>query len=223
MSSNHIAVAIDGPAASGKSTVAKTLAKRLGLIMVNTGAMYRAIAWATIEKGIDRNDTAAIIAMLGSVEFTCGVEDGMSTILVDGVNPGDALRQDPVNSRVSIVASIPEVRNLLVVKQRDYLELGSVVMEGRDIGSVVFPETPFKMYIDASEEVRSARRRAEGIDDSLAERDKKDSERKVAPLKVADGATVIDSSEMSVAEVVDAALEVLRVNGAPVELLTNAN
>ena len=170
-----------------------------------------------------RNDTAAIIAMLGSVEFTCGVEDGMSTILVDGVNPGDALRQDPVNSRVSIVASIPEVRNLLVVKQRDYLELGSVVMEGRDIGSVVFPETPFKMYIDASEEVRSARRRAEGIDDSLAERDKKDSERKVAPLKVADGATVIDSSEMSVAEVVDAALEVLRVNGAPVELLANAN
>lgn len=223
MSSNHIAVAIDGPAASGKSTVAKTLAKRLGLIMVNTGAMYRAIAWATIEKDIDANDTAAVIAMLGSVEFTCGVEDGMSTILVDGVNPGDALRQDPVNSRVSIIASIPEVRNLLVVKQRDYLELGSVVMEGRDIGSVVFPETPFKMYIDASEEVRSARRRAEGIDDSLAERDKKDSEREVAPLKVADGATIIDSSEMSVTEVVDAALEVLRVNGAPVELLANAN
>ena len=219
MANSNIAVAIDGPAASGKSTVAKTLAKRLGLIMVNTGAMYRAIAWATIEKGVDINDTAAVVAMLGEVDLTCGVENGVSTIIVDGVSPGDALRQDPVNKRVSTVAQIPEVRELLVRKQRDYLDIGSVVMEGRDIGSVVFPDTPFKMYIDASEEVRAARRGAEGIKDALAERDKKDSERKIAPLVVAEGAVVIDSSDMTVEQVVDAALAVLRDKGAPAELL----
>ena len=222
MKNKHIAVAIDGPAASGKSTVAKTLAKKLGLIMVNTGAMYRAIAWATIEKGVDAEDSEAVTAMLEQVELTCGVEQGMSTIIVDGVSPGEALRQDPVNRRVSQVAQVPAVRSLLVEKQREYLELGSVVMEGRDIGSVVFPDTPFKMYIDASEEVRAARRGAEGITDSLAERDKKDSERKIAPLVVAEGAVVIDSSEMTIDQVVDAALEVLKQKGAPPEILQYA-
>lgn len=222
MSSNHIAIAIDGPAASGKSTVAKTLAKRLGLIMVNTGAMYRAVAWATIQKGIDPTDADAVIGMLDDVEFSCGVEDGFSTILVDGFYPGEELRQDAVNSRVSKVASIPEVRELLVGKQRDYLELGSVVMEGRDIGSVVFPDTPFKMYIDASEEVRLARRSAEGLADEVAKRDAEDSKRKTSPLVVAEGATVIDSSEMGIEEVVSAALAVLKEKGAPEELLAKA-
>ncbi len=222
MSSEHIAIAIDGPAASGKSTVAKILAKRLGLIMVNTGAMYRAIAWATIQKGIDASDSAAVIAMLDEVDFSCGVEDGNSTILVDGVYPGDALRQDAVNQRVSKVAAIPEVRALLVKKQRDYLRLGSVVMEGRDIGSVVFPETPFKIYIDASEEVRLARRSAEGLTDEVAKRDAEDSKRKVSPLVVADGAVVIDSSDMSIEEVIERALGVLAERGAPAEILAKA-
>lgn len=223
MSNSNIAVAIDGPAASGKSTVAKTLAKRLGLIMVNTGAMYRAVAWATIEKGIDPSNSDAVVAMLDDVEFSCGVESGMSTILVDGVYPGEALRQDAVNQRVSKVAAIPEVRELLVAKQREYLDLGSVVMEGRDIGSVVFPDTPFKMYIDASEEVRMARRSAEGLADAVAQRDAADSKRKTSPLKVAEGAVVIDSSEMSVEEVVSAALAVLKERGAPSELLEKVN
>ena len=215
----NIAVAIDGPAASGKSTVAKTLAKRMGLIMVNTGAMYRAVAWATIRDSVDPDDTAAVVEMLDKVEFSCGVEDGVSTILVDGFYPGDELRQDAVNQRVSRVAAIPEVRKLLVAKQREYLKLGSVVMEGRDIGSVVFPDTPFKIYIDASEEVRLARRSAEGLDDAVAKRDAEDSKRKASPLIVADGAVVIDSSEMSINEVVEAAIEVLRERGAPEELL----
>lgn len=219
--SQHIAVAIDGPAASGKSTVAKALAKRLGLIMVNTGAMYRAVAWATIEKGVDPSDPSAIVKMLRSVKFTCGVENGMSTILVDGMSPGDALRQDAVNARVSRVAAVPEVRALLVQKQRDYLALGSVVMEGRDIGSVVFPDTPFKVYIDASEEVRAARRNAEGITDSVGKRDAEDSKRKDSPLVVADGAEVIDTSEMGISEVVERVLEVLRERGASAELLEN--
>ncbi len=219
MSSEHIAVAIDGPAASGKSTVAKTLAKRLGLIMVNTGAMYRAVAWATIKQEIDPSDAAAVVKMLDEVEFSCGVEDGFSTILVDGHYPGGELRQDAVNQRVSKVAAISEVRELLVQKQREYLDLGSVVMEGRDIGSVVFPNTPYKIYIDASEEVRLARRSAEGLTDAVAKRDAEDSKRKISPLMVADGAVKIDSSEMGIEEVVSAAIEVLRANGAPAELL----
>ncbi len=218
---NNIAVAIDGPAASGKSTVAKTLAKRMGLIMVNTGAMYRAVAWATLRDSVNPDDASAVIEMLDNVDFSCGVEDGVSTILVDGFYPGDELRQDAVNQRVSRVAAIPEVRELLVAKQRDYLQLGSVVMEGRDIGSVVFPDTPFKIYIDASEEVRLARRSAEGLDDAVAKRDAEDSKRKTSPLIVADGAVVIDSSEMNINEVVAAAIEVLRERGAPAHMLGN--
>ncbi len=219
MSTEHIAVAIDGPAASGKSTVAKILAKRLGLIMVNTGAMYRAVAWAIIQKNIDPSNVKAVVEMLNEVDFSCGVENGFSTILVDGFYPGDALREDPVNQRVSKVAVVPEVRELLVRMQRGYLELGSVVMEGRDIGSVVFPDTPYKIYIDASEEVRLARRSAEGLTDAVAKRDAVDSKRKISPLIVADGAVKIDSSEMGIEEVVAAAVDVLRTKGVPAELL----
>lgn len=209
----HFAVAIDGPAASGKSTVARRLAKRLGLIMINTGAMYRAVAWATLQRGIQATDAAAVVAMLDQVHFQCGVENGNSTILVDGVDPGDALRSDAVNSRVSAVAAVPEVRHLLVEKQREYLKLGSLVMEGRDIGSVVFPATPYKLYIDASEEVRLARRSAEGLKDEVSQRDREDSKRKTSPLVVAEGATVIDSSEMDIEQVVEAAMRALRDQG----------
>jgi len=214
--SPYFAVAIDGPAASGKSTVARRLAKRLNLIMINSGAMYRAIAWATIQRGVDASDHEAVVALLDQLEITCGVSDGQSTILIDGLDPGDALREDQVNSRVSKVAAVPEVRELLVAKQREYLELGSLVMEGRDIGSVVFPDTPYKLYIDASEEVRMARRSAEGLTDVVSKRDAEDSKRKTSPLVVADGAAVIDSSEMDIDEVVETALDQLRVQGLTV-------
>lgn len=207
------AIAIDGPAASGKSTVARRLAQRLGLIMINTGAMYRAIAWATLQKGVDASDSGAVASMLREIAVSCGVKDGQSTILIDGVDPGDALREDQVNARVSRVAAVPEVRDLLVDKQREYLKLGSLVMEGRDIGSVVFPDTPYKLYIDASEEVRLARRSAEGLADVVSKRDEEDSKRKNSPLVVADGAVVIDSSDMNIDEVVEAALAELRCRG----------
>lgn len=210
---SNFAIAIDGPAASGKSTVARLLAERLGLIMINTGAMYRAIAWATIQKGIDATAPAAVIDMLNEIAVSCDVNDGKSTVLIDGVDPGEALRADDVNSRVSQVAAIPEVRQLLVEKQREYLSLSSLVMEGRDIGSVVFPNTPYKIYIDASEEVRLARRSAEGLDDVVSQRDAADSKRKVSPLIVADGAVVIDSSEMNIEEVITAALATLKQQG----------
>lgn len=209
----NFAIAIDGPAASGKSTVARKLAERLGLIMINTGAMYRAIAWATIQRDVDVHDPDAVVAMLDEIDLACGVRDGGSTIVIDGVDPGEALREDAVNLLVSAVAAISEVRVLLVAKQREYLTLGSLVMEGRDIGSVVFPDTPYKLYIDASEEVRMARRSAEGLADVVSKRDAEDSKRKASPLIVAHGAVVIDSSEMSIDEVVEAALITLREQG----------
>lgn len=216
MPSHHFAIAIDGPAASGKSTVARKLAERLGLIMVNSGAMYRAIAWATIQRAVDASDRGAVEAMLDDIKITCGVENGQSTILIDGIDPGEALREDQVNARVSKVAAVPEVRSLLVAKQREYLKLGSLVMEGRDIGSVVFPDTPYKLYIDASEEVRMARRSAEGLTDVVSKRDAEDSKRKTSPLVVADGAFVIDSSDMNIDEVVEAVLSQLRAQGLAV-------
>lgn len=213
---SNYAIAIDGPAASGKSTVARKIAQRLDLIMINTGAMYRAIAWATIQKKIPATDSAAVISMLNEIDISCGVRDGGSIILIDGVDPGDALRADDVNLRVSAIAAIPEVRTLLVAKQREYLKLGSLVMEGRDIGSVVFADSPYKLYIDASEEVRLARRSSEGLADVVSERDAQDSNRKDSPLIVAEGAMVIDSSDMTIEEVVDEALTLLQSKGLSV-------
>lgn len=207
------AIAIDGPAASGKSTVARKLAEQLGLVMVNSGAMYRAVTWEVVRRGVDPADAAAVVAMLGEVEVVCGVLDGHSTITVDGVDPGAALRSDAVNAAVSHVSAVPEVRELLVAKQRELLKVGDLVMEGRDIGSVVFPDTPFKFYIDASEEVRRQRRAAEGQNDEVAKRDRQDSQRRTSPLMIADGALVIDSSELGIEEVVDRAVLGLRERG----------
>lgn len=152
--SEHFAIAIDGPAASGKSTIARELAKRLKLIFINSGGMYRAIAWAALQHEVDAGDPDEVRSLLNKISLECGVRNGRSTVIVDGVEPGDALTSPEVNATVSKVAVVPEVRELLVELQRRYLEKGSLVMEGRDIGSVVFPDTPYKLYITASEEVR---------------------------------------------------------------------
>lgn len=213
MSATHDAIAIDGPAASGKSTVARVLAERLGLIMVNSGAMYRAVTWEVVRRGLDPSDAGAVANLLGELAIECGVRDGHSMITVDGVDPGDALRSDEVNAAVSSVAAVPEVRDILVAKQREMLQLGDLVMEGRDIGSVVFPDTRFKFYIDASEEVRRQRRAAEGQQDEVGERDRQDASRKTSPLVIPEGALVIDSSELAIEEVVERATEGLRERG----------
>jgi cytidylate kinase len=209
----HRAIAIDGPAASGKSTLARILAQRLGLIMVNSGAMYRAVTWRILQLGIDPADRAAVVDALRGMEIQCGVEGLDSTVRIDGIDPGDALRGEEVNSAVSAVAAVPEVRECLVSLQRDYLKLGDVVMEGRDIGSVVFPETPFKIYMDADPGVREARREVVGEVDSVAARDKADSGRATAPLKVADGAAILDTSGHSIESGVEAALVILAGQG----------
>ena len=209
----HAAIAIDGPAASGKSTIARRLASRLGLVVVNSGAMYRAVTWEVLRRGINPADSGAVVAALEEMEIVCGVSDGHSTILVNGVDPGDELRGEAVNHCVSAIAAVPAVRQRLVAMQRDYRQRMSVVMEGRDIGSVVFPDTPFKLYIDASEEVRQARRQADGGNDTVSSRDEADSSRATAPLIVAEGATVVDTSLLDVDETVEAVLEVLTAQG----------
>jgi cytidylate kinase len=214
MSENdHYAIAIDGPAASGKSTIAKCLARELGLVMVNSGAMYRAVTWKMLELGVDIHNADSVVAALRAMQVECGVEGCFSTIAIDGRWLSEELRASAVNQAVSVVAAVPEVRELLVQKQRDYLKHTSVVMEGRDIGSVVFPDTRYKIYVDASEEVRAARRSAEGVTDSVAARDKADSNRKTAPLLIAPGAVVLDNSHHTVESAVAAALAILRTQG----------
>ena len=209
----HHAIAIDGPAASGKSTVARRLAAELGLVMVNSGEMYRAVTWEVVRRGIDPTDPLAVAALLDEIVIECGVRDGHSFITIDGRELGAELRSDEVNGAVSPVAAVSEVRELLVARQRGLLEVGDLVMEGRDIGSVVFPMTPFKYYIDASEEVRRRRRAAEGQADEVAKRDAQDSQRRTSPLVVADGTRVIDSSDLSIDQVVERVRGLLEQDG----------
>jgi cytidylate kinase len=209
MSQTHRAVAIDGPAASGKSTVASRLAESLGLVMVNSGAMYRAVTWQVLQEGVDPKDSAAVLEAMSRMEIDCGVENGLSTISINGRLLTTEIRCAEVNDHVSKVASIPELRERLVAMQRDYLDENDVVMEGRDIGSVVFPDTPFKLYISASEAVRAARRAKDGEADAVARRDAEDSQRKASPLKVSDGSIVIDSSDLTIEGTVEAAREAL--------------
>ncbi|MDQ8191198.1 (d)CMP kinase [Roseibacillus persicicus] len=197
------AIAIDGPAASGKSTVARRLAEDWGMTMVNSGAMYRAVTWEVLRRGIDPSATGEVIALLSEVDWGCLVRDGQTVMQVGDVEPTmKQLKADEVNGAVSLIAAIPEVRELLVQKQREFLTKGDLVMEGRDIGTVVFPDTPYKVFVTASEEVRRLRRAAEGAEDAVEERDKLDSQRKASPLRVAEGAVVVDSSELAIDEVV---------------------
>lgn len=199
---SHVVIAIDGPAASGKSSVARLLARKLRYVYVNTGAMYRAVTWWAVSKEVPVNDPVRIQQLLHFTKVECGLEDGQSTLRLDGIDPTPHLVEEAVNSNVSAVASIAEVRRLLVEKQRAYATDHDVVMEGRDIGSVVFPETPYKFYVDASPEVRAQRRAKQGLTDSVAARDKFDSSRRTSPLIIAEDAHVIDSSNLTVDGVV---------------------
>jgi len=183
--------------------VARALARRLGLVYVNTGAMYRAVTWLAVRKEVDTRQPEAVAAVLGTAKMEFGVSGHESTIRIDGEDPAPHLSDPEVNANVSLVAAVPAVREELVARQRDYAHENDLVMEGRDIGSVVFPGTPYKFYVDASPEVRAQRRAAQGFTDDLAARDRIDSSRATSPLTIAQGATVIDSSHLSVEGVVD--------------------
>lgn len=213
MSDAITVVAIDGPAASGKSSVARALARRLKFVYVNSGAMYRAVTWFVLQKKIDPNHPADVIALLAETKIECGLSNGASTITIDGIDPEPFLAEKSVIENVSAIASIAEVRHTLVALQRDYVQHGQLVLEGRDIGSVVFPETPYKFYIDASVEVRARRRSAQGQQDEIAARDRHDSSRKASPLVIAEDAHVIDSSHLTIDGVVGEIIGRLKLKG----------
>ena len=209
----HRVIAIDGPAASGKSSVALTLARRLGFSYVNSGAMYRAVTWYVLQRSVDVHEPAAVVAAVEQSKIVCEIVDNQSRILIDDHDLTSHLRDDNVNRAVSIVSSISRVRQILVSQMRECAKAKDVVMEGRDIGSVVFPETPFKFYIDASPEVRVQRRRAEGHRDEIALRDRADSSRVISPLVISPDAEVIDTSTLTIEGVVDKILRRLQQKG----------
>jgi cytidylate kinase len=211
--SAHRVVAIDGPAASGKSSVARLLAQQIRFDYVNSGAMYRALTWHVLNNGISPGDAPAIISLLGKTRIDCTIENGRSRILLDGVDPTAHLCDDRVNEEVSLVSSIPRLREILVEKMRGYALDHDMVMEGRDIGSVVFPDTPYKFYIDASPDVRLRRRQAQGLRDQIAARDRADSSRRASPLIIAEDAHVIDSSNLTIEGVVGEIVGRLKLKG----------
>lgn len=207
-------IAIDGPSASGKSTVSRLLAEKLEWIYVDSGSFYRGITWKAVREGIDVEDGDAVYYGLMHWTWEIYLEDRTLLYRIDGVNPGQDVRSESVTDKVSYIASIPEVREVVVERLRESAALGPLVMEGRDIGSVVFPGTPWKYYLDADPNERARRRNQEmsqtedGSDvdkvmNSLARRDKMDSTRKTAPLQIPLGATVINSTDMSAEDVVD--------------------
>ncbi len=211
-------IAIDGPAASGKSTVAAVLARKLGYLYFDTGVMYRAATWAALDRGLSISDEAAVTALAESLQIDVkppSVDDGRQyDVLCDGVDVTWAIRSSEVDASVSPVSVYPGVRAALTAQQRRIGLRGQVVMVGRDIGTVVLPEAPLKIYLDASAEERARRRylevQARGDQsqtyestlDNVKHRDAIDSGRATAPLKAAPDAVVIDSTGLSVDEVI---------------------
>ncbi len=217
MSKNeNTVIAIDGPSASGKSTVAKAVAEALQYHYVDTGAMYRAVTWKCLEEKIDTTDPKAVVALVEKIDLAVGFQTGKSRILVDGFDPGARIRSEAVNEAVSRISAVPKVRERLVAEQRALRGHADMVMEGRDIGTVVFPDTPYKFFIDASPEIRVQRRADElqasrdRIAKTLERRDRHDSTRAESPLKVAADAIRIDSSDKTVPAVVDLILKHIR-------------
>ncbi len=201
-----LVIAIDGPAGSGKSTVARALAERLDLEYLDTGAMYRAITFAALRHGVDPADVEPVAALARQVDMDIG-----EVVMVDGVDASIEIRGPAVTQAVSLVANNPEVRTEMVSRQREWVhKRGGGVLEGRDIGTVVFPDAQLKVYLTASPEVR-ARRRAKEVTDldyetvaaDLVRRDTYDSQRENDPLRQADDATSLDTSNLSVEEIVD--------------------
>ena len=225
LSQPPLIIAIDGPSGAGKGTVARALAARLGYRHIDTGAMYRALAWKAMHDGVDLADEAATAAL--GARATFDVEGGR--IGIDGHDVAAAIRTPEMDKASAWLARHPEVRRVLVARQRTYGEGGGVVMEGRDIGTVVFPDADVKIYLDASPEERARRRAADpahtssksahlsDVATALAERDKSDSTRAVSPLAVAPDAVVIDTTGVLVDRVVEQVLELVEKRRAALE------
>jgi len=205
-----IVVAIDGPSGSGKSSTSRGVAVRLGLRYLDTGAMFRAMTWWMLRSGVDVHDPTAVAARVGEAEIVSGTDPLAPTITVDGTDVALAIRTDEVTGAVSPVSTVPEVRSRLLQLQRDVIGAGGIVVEGRDIGSVVWPEAPVKVFLTADPAARALRRAAEeggsdlsATEESLLARDRIDSSRATAPLTMPDGAVHIDTTPYSLDEVID--------------------
>jgi cytidylate kinase len=212
-----LVIAIDGPSGAGKSTVARRLAKRLGYTYIDTGAMYRAIGWKAKQEGIDPANETALAGLCGRIQVLLTNDADDPRIAVDGIDVSEAIRTPEMGMMASAVSKSPAVRARLLSLQRDLGARGGVVMDGRDIGTVVFPDAEVKFYLDASPEERGRRRyrelSAKGMEVDLdritreiRERDRQDSGRAIAPLKRAEDAVLIDSSDREIDEVVEAML-----------------
>jgi cytidylate kinase len=195
-----IVIAIDGTSASGKSTNAKLVAKALGFVHVDTGAMYRSLAWYCLKQNVDVTDAKVVAVACRRWKTELKNVDNHVQLHVDGYYPAQEIRTNEVSAAVPHVAAIPKVREWMKKTQRECIQFGNLVMEGRDIGTNVFPETDFKYYLDAHLEERSRRRAAEGVEENLAARDQRDSQRAVAPLMIALGARVINNSQLTSAQ-----------------------
>lgn len=212
-------IAIDGPAGAGKSTIAKRLAKKLGFIYVDTGAMYRAMAYYFLQHNIDAKDENAIAAACPDVDVTITYENGEQQVLLNGENVNGVIRNEEVGNMASSTSVYPVVRKKLVELQRQLAKSADVIMDGRDIGTCVIPDAQVKIYLTASSATRAKRRYDEltekGVSCDLAEiekdiidRDYRDMHRETSPLRQAEDAVLVDSSEMNIDEVVDAIYQV---------------
>lgn len=219
-------VALDGPAGSGKSTVARLVAQRLGLEHLDTGAMYRAVAWACLENGIAPDAGVAVVDLAQRLSISVGSQANNTVVYVDGRDVSDAIRSPAVDKAVGPVASNVAVRAEMVARQRDWaLMRKGGVLDGRDIATAVFPDASVQVYITASVEERARRRGGEGtraalveVAAELARRDHVDSTRKADPLQVAPGATVLDTTSMSIDEVVEAIVKLAKGSSPPVPM-----
>ena len=212
-------VAIDGPSGAGKSSVSRIVGGKLGFLHVDSGALYRIMTWQALVRKVDTDDPDAVAAFAPTVEIECRPENGAIAYYVDGEKPGDRIRTPEINAHASQVATVKAVRDRITAILRGLTRFGDLVVEGRDITTAVFPDSPARFYLTASAEARARRRQkeevekgianqsAETVKASLLARDAIDSTRKYAPLRKADGAIEIDSSDLTLEQVVDIVVE----------------
>ncbi len=212
-------IAIDGPSGAGKSSVSRIVGKKLGFLHVDSGALYRIMTWQALVRKVDTDNPEAVAAFAPTVEIECRPENGAIAYYVGGEPPGERIRTPEINAHASQVATVKQVRDKITALLRGLTRFGDLVVEGRDITTAVFPDSPARFYLTASAEARARRRQkeevekgianqsAETVKASLLARDAIDSTRKYAPLRKADGAIEIDSSDLTLEQVVDIVLE----------------
>lgn len=221
---SYFNIAVDGPAGAGKSTIAKAVAAKLGFIYVDTGAMYRAMALYFLRQGIDKEDEKAIESACSRVEITIRYEEGSQQVILNGENVSSEIRTEEVGNMASATSVYFPVREKLVRLQQELAKTANVIMDGRDIGTCVLPDAQTKVYLTASSAVRARRRydelkekgvmcNLEEIEQDIIERDYRDMHREHSPLKQAEDAVLVDSSDMTIEEVIDAIIEIARGKG----------